>query len=117
MKKLRLEELHVESFTTTAQAVARGTVMGHGTEGGDSCIIQCATMAGMGSCVPAECGTSFDPNCETGGPSNLCTRYAVTCGEAGSCAPGATMCGTCYGEATCDLQYGCGGTTQGPQIC
>lgn len=118
MKKLRIEDLHVDSFVTSLESVRRGTVMAHATEGVDSCIIQCATMAGMATCAAPEC--TYDAGCTTGGDTphtNGCTQVQQTCGAAGTCAPGATGCGSCVGQETCDLQYGCGGTTGGVAAC
>jgi hypothetical protein len=109
VKKLRIEELHVESFTTSAQPAPRGTVMGLATEvatcpatcglDGNSCGMDCATEAWMQSCAANNCGDSFDPNCNiTTGPGTsegtLCNNtYAAGCSD------------------SCTAPYGCGCTT------
>lgn len=54
MKKLRLaiEDLAVESFTTSGRTEARGTVRAHATEFGASCDL-------APSCGPETCGNAF----------------------------------------------------------
>lgn len=99
MKKLKIEELHVESFATSAQPAHRGTVMGHITEptkcglDGDSCGMDCATEAWMQSCAANNCGNSFDPNCKiTTGPG---TSEGTLCGGTAE----GTNCCYPYGES------------------
>jgi hypothetical protein len=113
MKKLKVDDLQVESFETTQlPASPRGTVRAHSAG-----VDEMGTCFAVNTLCGFQCGyTEGGTDCGGGG-TGICTQYAYTCGEEGTCAPGATMCGTCYGEATCDLQYGCGGTTDGPQIC
>lgn len=83
MKKLKLEELHVDSFATTVPERSRGTVMGHS---GDT---WCTTEANRTSCSPAQC-TDTTSGTQSGG--GLCYT-AVECSE-----------------NSCTGPYGCGCT-------
>jgi hypothetical protein len=57
MKKLRLEEIRVESFETDAAMDERGTVDAH------------AELFNTG---PIKCGTNFGPNCPTQKLTGIC---------------------------------------------
>jgi hypothetical protein len=84
MKKLRIEDLTVESFTPAPATPSRGTVMGHGTlfdwtcsTCGGSCNYTCAphcTAAPENTCYYA-C-LSMDPRCE---PSQIWDPNGKTC--------------------------------------
>lgn len=99
MKKLSLDDLKVDSFATTALPSGRGTVMGHATEAatcpatcgvnGNSCGLQCATVAPMESCGAPYCGDS----------------HAVQ-----GCPGTTTIGGTTEGTL-------CGGTDEGTNCC
>lgn len=91
MKKLKLDELVVESFVTAPDVLSRGTVMAHGPS--DSCDQFCPSVT---------CPNSIN-NCPT-------LEEEATC-------RGVTDCGTCYEQGTCDLQFGCGGNSLDFQIC
>lgn len=66
MKKLRLEELSVESFDTTRSADdGRGTVRGHSGNEGTYCIYTCGHCESFvectnDSCHPYTCSESYD---------------------------------------------------------
>lgn len=83
MKKLKIEELQVDSFATSAQTMKRGTVVGHNTADGLSCNTYCETEANRASCSPAQCtgttgGTTSQnsPLCGGTGPNtNCCDPY------------------------------------------
>lgn len=95
MKKLRLEELEVESFTTTTRdGAGRGTV--HARNHTPQCTFGHDTLCGLG-CN----GETMDP-CGGGGSDDPSCRYGSCVGTAcGSCDPD-----TCYW--TCGDNYGCG---------
>jgi hypothetical protein len=100
MKKLRIEELVVDSFTTSKQAEQRGTVAGH-QEWTDA----------------HTCGNWCSIYCEdtTGGGGG--TGHGITCDR--SCVLGATDCGTCAPAYTCDPAEGtqCWGDTMDYRPC
>jgi hypothetical protein len=87
VKKLKIEELHVESFATSSKTARRGTVVAHNTADGVSCDTWCTTEANRASCSPAQCtgttpGTqSADILCYTAvGCSDSCTGpYGCAC--------------------------------------
>jgi hypothetical protein len=83
MKKLRIDDLVVESFVTAAGTAVRGTVQGHEETYATGCL-RCPTVQG--------CDDSL----------NICaSRDEKTC-------QGATDCGSCYEANTCDPRFGCG---------
>jgi hypothetical protein len=108
MKKLRIEELVVDSFTTSDRIARLGTVRGHEiTDAGTGCGTNDHT-----------CGTWCTNYCEdttTGGDGG--TRNGITCNI--SCVLGATDCGTCAPAYTCDPAEGtqCWGDSQDMRIC
>jgi hypothetical protein len=83
MKKLRMEDLRVESFLTDSQDQSRGTVraeqsgIGCGTVGITNCMDTCQPTNPCGSCFPAysceyTCDNNYgcntqDPRCTYGG--------------------------------------------------
>jgi hypothetical protein len=75
-KKLTLDDLQVESFETTGETPARGTVFGAQTEAFFSCVSDCGDPCGTGGTG----GTGGETN-ECPGPSDEpCTWYQVfTC--------------------------------------
>ncbi|HEY0020014.1 MAG TPA: pinensin family lanthipeptide [Longimicrobium sp.] len=64
MKKLRLEDLSVESFDTTKESDERGTVQGHSGHEGTGCIYTCGHCESFvecsQTCHPYGCSGSFD---------------------------------------------------------
>ena len=94
MKKLKIEDLAVESFTTSSAQGRLGTVAAHVT--GETCY--------------NDSEDTFCPVRETLDPCNE-TNVETCNGWLGG------GCGTVYPEATCDLQYGCGGNSLDLQIC
>lgn len=122
MKKLRIEDLQVDTFVTSHGGEFRGTVAGHDsmpTAGCPTLNAACINSDMNGTCDT--CG----PNCTDGGtasddgfcPTGGCANSINICPTAGSTCNGYTNCGTCAGAATCDLQEGCGGTSFDLQIC
>ena len=97
MKKLRLEveELAVESFTTSSHPRAAGTVEAYGTLRGSTC-------GAVNTCGPQTCGDMY---CviETGDPL-ACGGGTGTCGTGGASAACATNNGalSCVGCTTQD---------------
>lgn len=72
MKKLKLDDLAVDSFETAANKPSRGTVMAHVTTGNQ---IICECSYDVGSCdytCPDTCANSCGGGC--GGGTGLCTR-------------------------------------------
>lgn len=116
MKKLRLEELAVESFVTSPRAAVRGTVVAYTgnielgcyntTSGEYSAFATC----GSGGAGCTDNTAHADCTVDDGG-----TRHGITCDV--TCIKGATDCGTCAPAASCDLQYGCSGTSFDMQAC
>lgn len=113
MKKLRLEELAVDSFITSSGGSAGGTVRGMS---GDNCWTNtnsvysaCPTCGSGGATCTDE---TADADCTTGGGG---TRWGMSCDM--TCIKGQTDCGTCAPAASCDLQYGCSGTSFDLQPC
>jgi hypothetical protein len=105
--KLALEDLTVETFSTSSRPGARGTVAANSDWNETYRLSQC----------PGQCTDPYEDSEDGFCPSNAgtcvgCPRqtFADTC-------MGATGCGTCYPEATCDLQYGCGGNSLDLQMC
>jgi hypothetical protein len=89
MKKLKLqiEDLSVESFTTSDAAGPRGTVEAHNTYKGNTC--QAVNTCGPQTCLPAYCVIeTADPFACSGG----CDTTA--------CPPGSNTCPT-LGELSC----------------
>jgi hypothetical protein len=84
MKKLRMDDLVVESFVTASGAAVRGTVAGHAQTNPSGCQ-QCPTVQG--------CDDSL----------NICSTL-----EGNLTCQGDTDCGTCYEPGTCDPRFGCG---------
>lgn len=80
MKKLKLDELHVDSFSTTGIPAERGTVMGLNTAVGGSCDTWCETEANRTSCSPAQCT-------DTGSGQSLYCASVVNCSTAPACHP------------------------------
>lgn len=111
MKKLNVDDLRIESFVTSNSHGLRGTVAANQT--GDGCWSDYSACPTCENPCSANC---TDPSGDTP-HTNGCTQVQQTCGAAGTCAPGATGCGSCVGQETCDLQYGCGGTTDGIAAC
>ena len=70
--KLQLDQLTVESFTTSLQAGPRGTVQAHATEAGNTC-------EGVNSCGPQTCGELY---------CVIETDNANLCGGSGGCTFG-----------------------------
>lgn len=105
MKKLQIEELAVESFVTSREVAVRGTVAAH-QDDTNSVYTACNTCGT--ACTDVTCYASCDG--DTGG-----TRNGITCNV--TCLNGVTDCGTCAPAASCDLQYGCGGTSFDMQPC
>ena len=109
MKKLalRLEDLRIDSFSTTEVRREKGTVYGEQC----TCYTQC-TCPGCPTC-DASCGGTCDAACNTG---NTCDfSCGGTCDY--SCGGGGTCDVTCEGWATfagpnmqCNLCGGGGGT-------
>lgn len=117
MKKLRLQmdDLAVESFTTSNAGGGRGTVEGHNTLGGDSC-------GAENTCGPQTCGAVYcvrdtvDPLACGGGGSGGCTSVGCP-GPTGmlSCAGCTTYDYTQAGGDTCD--YCASRESDSPQRC
>jgi hypothetical protein len=103
MKKLRLDDLQVDSFTTSPETRGRGTIAG----------LQDDTHSVYTACFT--CGTECSDGCDPGTDPGAGTLGEYTCGE--TCQNGATNCGTCFEQASCDLQHGCGGTSFDNQMC
>jgi hypothetical protein len=108
--KLRLDDLRVDTFDTTALEKEKGTVVGG--QQPCTCYTYCATCPGCPTCVNS-CNGSCEYSCngtcpDTCGHScwGTCNEYtcAWTCAEscAGSCPPD-----TCY--YTCDQGMTCYG--------
>lgn len=109
MKKLKLqvEDLTVESFTTSDAAGLRGTVEAHNTFRGNTC--QAVNTCGPQTCLPAYCVIETgDPfACSGGCDTPACPPGSANCPTAGelSCAgctthdytvnPGHDTCGFC----------------------
>lgn len=100
MNKLKLEDLHVESFATSAETTQRGTVVAHATEmGADTCNGgYCDTEQYRGSCSPETCtgttgGTTSQNGTLCGGTdpgTNCCDPYgpslaATNCNDTFCC--------------------------------
>jgi hypothetical protein len=86
VKKLKIEELHVESFATSAQPERRGTVIAHYSEVDYiTCLpIYCQTQPGFATCNPDQCtgqtqtGTTSQNSPLCGGTdpgTNCCDPY------------------------------------------
>jgi hypothetical protein len=101
MKKLRIEDLVVDSFTTSKHAEQRGTVAGFDYTDEGTCGTACS-----GDCNETMAG------CGTG------TMHGVSCADL-TCMLGATECGTCAPAYTCDAAEGtqCWGDSQDMRIC
>lgn len=88
MKKLRLqiEQLAVESFTTSAMAQGRGTVRAHATELGNTC-------GAEPSCGPETCGQLY---------CIIETDNINLCGGSGGCSGGCSAgCTPPSGQLSC----------------
>jgi hypothetical protein len=104
--KLQLDDLAVDSFTTSQAAGPRGTVEAHNTFRGNTC--QAVNTCGPQTCLPAWCVI------ETADP--------IACGSAGcgstACPPGTANCPTggglsCVGCTTYDYTVDLGDDTCG----
>ncbi|HEX6910300.1 MAG TPA: hypothetical protein VF142_07890 [Longimicrobium sp.] len=90
--RLQLEDLHIDSFTTTPAGKPKGTVFGEQC----TCYTQC-TCPGCPTC-DASCNGTCDASCN-GTCDASCNGTCLTCDAA--CQSG----GTCPGEGrTCDLE-------------
>ncbi|HEX6039290.1 pinensin family lanthipeptide [Longimicrobium sp.] len=116
MKKLSLDDLTVDSFVTSSHSVVRGTVIAftgieklgcNNTTSGEYSAFATCGSAGAG-CSNETC----DADCTGDGGG---TANGITCNV--TCIKGATDCGTCAPAASCDLQYGCSGTSFDMQPC
>jgi hypothetical protein len=102
MKKLKLDELHVESFSTSAGPAARGTVLGHSTETCQSvlfgtCWTNCDTLCGGGCGYSAEhtgchCTVPPQPTLEGESCNWTCDFRQCATGQEVTCDIGATQC-------------------------
>lgn len=113
MAKLKLEELQVESFATTGTSEQRGTVGAHQAQ----CTGYFSTCPNTGSLDAHACpGTASDDTlCGGSAVCSLlgtgpCATYVDTCN-------GYTGCGSCAPALSCDLAYGCSGTSYDLQAC
>jgi hypothetical protein len=83
VKKLKIDELQVESFPTSVETVMRGTVIGHYSEDNYiSCVpVYCQTQEGFATCAPDQCtggGTTSENETLCGGTdqgTNCCHPY------------------------------------------
>ena len=106
MKKLtlKLDDLRIDSFDTTAAPRAKGTVFGEQC----TCYTDC-TCPGCPTC-DASCDGSCDASCN-GTCDASCNGTCGGCWE--TVGPAATCVGSCHGGDTCD--YTCWGyRTAGP---
>jgi len=78
MKKLRLDDLSVESFATTAMMKSRGTVLGH-----------------TGFCWPTYGDPTCDPTCTLESCDDTCAGFTNQCVSGGGN----------LSANTCDAQY------------
>ncbi len=100
MNKLKLEDLHVESFATSEQTMKRGTVVAHATEeGGETCnATYCYTERYRASCSPEMCTNT------TGGTTS---EISPLCGGTD---PGTNCCdphGPSLAATNCDDTFCC----------
>lgn len=95
MKKLRLDELSVESFETSGPGADRGTVRGHATchqtclnlDCSGECTTSCGTGTGGGGTTGTSCGpTESDPNFSCGSDFPDCDTMFEWTGCDFSCA-------------------------------
>lgn len=116
MKKLKLEDLRVDSFVTSGRDVPRGTVGAH--QSPPVCTGYLSTCGGNGSTadyLTCPGGASDDTYC---GGTPVCSLLGTgPCPTYGDTCNGHTGCGSCAPALTCDLQYGCGGTSFDLQAC
>jgi hypothetical protein len=87
--KLRLEDLRIDSFTTTQVRKEKGTVYGEQC----TCHTQC-TCPGCPTCY-ASCNGSCDASCNG-------TCGGASCGYSCDYSCGGTCDATCGGGSTCD---------------
>lgn len=113
MKKLRLEELAVDSFITSSGASFGGTVKGMS---GDNCWTNTNSVySACPTCGSGGAGCT-DQTADTGCTDPGGTRNGITCNV--TCLKGfPSDCGTCGADPSCDLQYGCSGTSFDAQAC
>lgn len=92
MRKLRVDELKVDSFPTTGSGPERGTVHGHG---GTSPYTECTCL--IESCLDP-CGCTYqDTSCDTRDPAVCPTIYiscAFSCPNPHCCTAEVTGCPT-----------------------
>jgi hypothetical protein len=88
--KLKLEDLRIDSFTTTTTEKKKGTVFGE----------QCTCWT--------QCGQNTCPGCPTCDAS--CNG---TCGASCNGTCGATCAGSCYGTCDWSCDYTCGDSCGG----
>jgi hypothetical protein len=99
MRKLNLEQLEVESFETSGQAMSRGTVQAHEwTEpidcGPDSNLVSCGGSCGITNCGERTCRQGCTDGGTCGNSCN-CPTWEMTC-EYTAPNPEGTCCGlTC----------------------
>lgn len=112
MKKLRLDQLTVDSFVTSSRPAVRGTVAAHETFDN---VCWTNTNSVYTECPSCQQTCTYQPYCNDD-TVVIGTKYGVSCNA--SCANGATDCGTCAGQATCGPEWGCtGGTSHDAVIC
>ena len=102
--KLRLDDLRVDTFQTTAPEKPKGTVFGEQC----TCYTQC-TCPGCPTCY-ASCNGSCDASCNGTCGATCEGTCGATCGDTcyDSCA---ASCGTC--QFSCDDMYTCAGGVYG----
>jgi len=94
--KLSLDELTVESFSTSEDEAGRGTVAGHQVS------------------EPLVCYTNEFCGCNDGVSNRSCR---ATCYDGSGCTGTNTQVNTCRPDTTCDIENTCGGCTAYMQWC